>query len=51
MVRTYLPDVNIPELPEDPAEYLSYLNKLNLFETNSYTDEDKERTHCIKPKP
>lgn len=48
MVRTYLPDVCVPELPEDPAEYLSYLNKLNLFETNAYTDEDKERTQLYK---
>jgi FkbH-like protein len=48
MVRTYLPDVCVPELPEDPAEYLPYLNKLNLFETNAYTDEDKERTQLYK---
>jgi FkbH-like protein len=48
MVRTYLPEVNTPELPEDPAEYLSYLNTLNLFETNAYTDEDKERTKLYK---
>lgn len=48
IVRTYLPDVCVPELPEDPSEYLSYLNQLNLFETNAYTDEDKERTQLYK---
>ena len=48
MVRTYLPEVNVPELPEDPAEYLAYLNKLNLFETNAYTEEDKARTQLYK---
>jgi len=48
MVRTYLPEICVPELPEDPADYLSYLNKLNLFETNAYTHEDKERTQLYK---
>lgn len=48
IVRTYLPDVCVPELPDDPAEYLSYLNKLNLFETNAYTEEDKDRTQLYK---
>jgi len=48
MVRTYLPDVCVPELPEDPAEYLAFLEEQNLFETNSYTLEDKERTGLYK---
>jgi len=48
MVRTYLPDVCVPELPEDPVEYLLFLSKLNLFETNSYTEEDKDRTLLYK---
>ncbi|HTA81778.1 MAG TPA: HAD-IIIC family phosphatase [Bacteroidia bacterium] len=48
MVRTYLPEVNVPELPDDPAEYLAFLNGLNLFETNAYTKEDKERTQLYK---
>jgi FkbH-like protein len=44
MVRTHIPDIEIPELPEDPAEYLSYLQSLNLFETASYTGKDEQRT-------
>jgi FkbH-like protein len=48
MVRTYLPEVTVPELPEDPADYLVYLNTLNLFETNAYTEEDKDRTQLYK---
>ena len=43
MVRNFLPEVEVPELPEDPAEYLNYLRKLNLFETSSYSDEDATR--------
>ena len=44
MVREHLHDLTVPELPEDPANYLEYLYTLNLFETTSLTDEDAERT-------
>lgn len=44
MVRENLPTVEVPELPEDPAEYLEFLYQLNLFETSSVSAEDKERT-------
>jgi FkbH-like protein len=44
MVRENVPQVTIPELPEDPAEYLNYLQGLNLFETASFTEEDEQRT-------
>ncbi|MEL6673230.1 MAG: HAD-IIIC family phosphatase [Bacteroidota bacterium] len=44
LVRTELPAVTVPELPEDPAEYLPYLEQLNLFETASYSQEDAKRT-------
>jgi FkbH-like protein len=44
LVRSFLPEVTIPDLPEDPAEYLNYLSKLNLFETSSYSEEDSGRS-------
>ncbi|WP_284653020.1 HAD-IIIC family phosphatase [Flavobacterium terrisoli] len=44
IVRENLPEVTVPELPEDPAEYLEYLYTLNLFETVSFSGEDAERT-------
>ena len=44
IVRTYIPDITVPELPEDPAEYLVYLRSLNLFETATYSHEDTKRT-------
>ena len=44
MVRENIPGIAVPELPEDPAEYLEYLYQLNLFETNSISEEDGART-------
>ncbi len=44
LVRTNIPEVTVPELPEDPAEYLNYIRSLNLFETASFTAEDEQRT-------
>jgi FkbH-like protein len=44
MVKKGIPELTVPSLPEDPAEYLIYLRSLNLFETASFTDEDKVRT-------
>jgi HAD superfamily phosphatase (TIGR01681 family) len=44
MVRENVPEVTVPELPEDPADYLEYLYTLNLFETVSFSNEDSERT-------
>lgn len=44
LIREHLPAVTVPELPEDPAMYVSYLRSLNLFETASYSEEDLERT-------
>ncbi len=36
--------ITVPDLPEDPADYLTYLKSLNLFETASFTEEDATRT-------
>jgi FkbH-like protein len=44
MVREHIPAITVPELPEDPAEYLEYLYTLNLFETVSFSELDAERT-------
>ena len=44
MVRERIPEITVPELPEDPAEYLEYLYPLNLFETASFSEEDASRT-------
>lgn len=44
MVRENVLGVTVPELPEDPGEYLEYLYTQNLFETASYSSADKDRT-------
>ena len=44
MVREHLPAVTVPELPEDPADWLEFLYGLNLFETASFASEDRNRT-------
>lgn len=44
MVRENIPSITVPELPEFPEDYLEYLYSLNLFETASYSNLDKDRT-------
>ena len=44
MVRENIPGITVPELPEDPGEYLEFLYGENLFETVSYSGTDKDRT-------
>ncbi len=43
IVRENIPDIIVPELPVDPADYLEFLYKLNLFEASSYSSEDSSR--------
>ena len=44
MVRENILGITVPELPKDPGDYLEYLYSLNLFETASYSNADKDRT-------
>ncbi len=44
MVRENIPGITVPDLPKDPGDYLEYLYSLNLFETASYSNADKDRT-------
>ncbi len=44
LVREMIPEITVPEMPEDPALYLTYLKSLDLFETASYSQEDAGRT-------
>lgn len=48
MVKQNLPLVTVPDLPEDPAAYLDYINSLNLFETAGVSDNDAKRTEQYK---
>lgn len=44
MVRDNISGITVPELPEYPENYLEYLYSLNLFETASFSNLDKDRT-------
>lgn len=44
LVRQLLPGIEVPELPEDPALYLGFLQNCNYFETASFTGASSDRT-------
>ena len=48
LVRQLLPEVIVPELPEDPADFVRCISSLNLFETTSYSAEDSRRADQYK---
>src|SRR3989344_7323670 len=43
LVRALAPEVETPDLPVDPAQYVRFLNSLPFFGSNVITDEDKMR--------
>jgi len=43
-VKENIPNITVPDLPEDPSNYLSFLYEENLFETISLSSIDKDRT-------
>jgi FkbH-like protein len=48
LVRELLPGVIVPELPEDPADYLAAISSLNLFEAASFSAEDLKRAEMYR---
>ena len=48
LVRELVPGVVVPELPEDPADYVRAISELNLFETTSFSAEDAKRTELYQ---
>tara|TARA_B100000795_G_scaffold234805_1_gene194136 strand:+ start:5087 stop:6805 length:1719 start_codon:yes stop_codon:yes gene_type:complete len=48
VVRDNIPGITVPDLPEDPSNYLSYLYNQNLFEVNSYSKSTNDRTEFYK---
>ncbi len=47
-VRQTLPEVVVPEMPEDPAEFVKFLTELNLFEVASHSEADLSRTRMYQ---
>ncbi len=48
LVRNFLPEVIVPELPDDPADYVRTVSELNLFETTAFSAEDAERSELYR---
>lgn len=44
LVRRELPMVSVPEMPEDPSEYVGCLARAGYFEGVSVTEEDRQRS-------
>ncbi len=44
IVKSNFPELTVPELPADPAEYFPFLSKLNLFEAANFILDDAKRT-------
>lgn len=47
-IRQNLPEVEVIDLPADPALYVSALSRLALFENLAITEEDRRRTASIR---
>ena len=43
LVRALVPEVETPELPSHPSDYVHFFNTLPYFESDAITDEDKLR--------
>ena len=43
-VKDAIPGITVPDLPEDPADYIQFLSALNLFEVASISEDDEKRT-------
>jgi len=48
LVRQMCPEVIVPELPDDPADYVRALSELNLFETAAFSAEDIARPELYR---
>ena len=48
LIRRELPMVQVPELPEDPAEYVPLLASAGYFEAVELTPEDRQRTEAYR---
>ena len=44
LVRSMIPEITVPDMPEDPSSYVPYLKSLGLFETTGISAEDAGRT-------
>ncbi len=48
LVRRLVPEVIVPDMPEDPADYVRAVSEWNLFETTSFSDLDEKRAELYR---
>ena len=48
LVKSMLPEITVPDIPDDPALYKSYLIEQNYFGTVSVSEEDSIRTQLYR---
>lgn len=48
LVRQQLPDVAVPELPEDVMDFVPFLNRLPYWDQTNITHEDRQKTQLYK---
>ena len=48
IVRDNIPGITVPELPEDPSNYINFLYNQNLFEVDSYSKSTNDRTEFYR---
>ncbi len=48
LVRELVPEVCTPEMPEDPSEFIPYLDSMNLFEALQFSSEDRQRAEFYR---
>jgi FkbH-like protein len=48
IIRQLVPEVAVPELPEDPAGYIEAVDRMRYFETPSINNEDLARTSMMQ---
>ena len=44
LVKNAIPDIEVPELPNDPADWLAFIQDQNYFETASFNSNSPDRT-------
>ncbi len=48
LVKERFPEIEAPELPEDPSLWLAFLQRKNYFETTAYTGTGSDRTRLYQ---
>ena len=48
LIRTFLPEVLVPEMPKDPVEYRRVLEKISDFDALTWSPEDRVRTQFYR---